>query len=277
MKILFLVCTYLGVSAERLGAPKNEADFTEPLDWIESVVVIDKRHGRQLKTASNVGNNGDPSSAYSLGRCEGDCDSDGDCEGSLKCFQRSGLQRVPGCSGTSSKWSGIDFCYDPGDGEDEDKNEEEDHEDSSGGGFRLRLYWEDGYYWQESHSEKKYCMQCDGSSCGDGDKVRIQTCGGDNTKFEFYKRSGGEANIRDTKSSRCMRVEGGKIRMRDCDSGDSKQRFTGSFSSSKFEIHPQDDSDKCVTQQHHPKPGEELIIDKCSTARGDETSYWNKY
>jgi hypothetical protein len=52
--------------------------------------------------------------------------------------------------------------------------------------------------------------------------------------------------LRDTRSGRCMRVEGGKIRMRDCDSGDSKQRFKGSFSSSKFKISPKDDSDKCV-------------------------------
>lgn len=39
------------------------------------------------------------------------------------------------------------------------------------GGFRLRLYWEEGYDWQESGGEKFWCMECDGS-CEDGDKMR---------------------------------------------------------------------------------------------------------
>lgn len=31
--------------------------------------------------------------------CQGDCDNDGQCEGTLKCFQRSGNEPVPGCKG----------------------------------------------------------------------------------------------------------------------------------------------------------------------------------
>ena len=30
-------------------------------------------------------------------QCEGDCDSDADCEGNLTCFKRDGLESVPGC------------------------------------------------------------------------------------------------------------------------------------------------------------------------------------
>ena len=32
-------------------------------------------------------------------KCEGDCDSNADCDGSLTCFFRNGLENVPGCSG----------------------------------------------------------------------------------------------------------------------------------------------------------------------------------
>jgi hypothetical protein len=39
------------------------------------------------------------------------------------------------------------------------------------GGFRLRLYWEEGYNWQDSSGEKFWCMECDGN-CEDGDKMR---------------------------------------------------------------------------------------------------------
>eukprot|EP00980_Cylindrotheca_fusiformis_P011317 scaffold2611_cov70-Cylindrotheca_fusiformis.AAC.2 len=48
---------------------------------------------------------------YPLGLCKGDCDSDSDCLGDLKCFQRDPYQSVPGCAGGSSDGSRTDFCY----------------------------------------------------------------------------------------------------------------------------------------------------------------------
>lgn len=57
----------------------------------------------------DVGNNGNPHGAFPLGECQGDCDQDGDCEGTLKCFQRQGHQPVPGCAGLGSP--GTDYCY----------------------------------------------------------------------------------------------------------------------------------------------------------------------
>ncbi|EEC48151.1 frustulin 5, partial [Phaeodactylum tricornutum CCAP 1055/1] len=60
-----------------------------------------------------VGDNGTPSSAYPLKVCQGDCDKDSDCEGSLKCFMRDGGEAVPGCSGGESVASRADFCYNP--------------------------------------------------------------------------------------------------------------------------------------------------------------------
>lgn len=46
-----------------------------------------------------------------LNRCEADCDSDNDCIGNLKCFQRNGYTSIPGCSGSGV--NGYDYCYDP--------------------------------------------------------------------------------------------------------------------------------------------------------------------
>ena len=46
-----------------------------------------------------------------LGACEGDCDTDAECEGSLTCFQRTGSEPVPGCPGQgTASW---DYCIDP--------------------------------------------------------------------------------------------------------------------------------------------------------------------
>ena len=47
-----------------------------------------------------VGNNNNPSSVYPLHECEGDCDADDDCIGSLVCGRRDGgFDPIPGCVG----------------------------------------------------------------------------------------------------------------------------------------------------------------------------------
>lgn len=43
-----------------------------------------------------------------LGTCEGDCDNDDHCEGSLLCFKRDAYEHVPGCAGDGTK--GTDYC-----------------------------------------------------------------------------------------------------------------------------------------------------------------------
>lgn len=52
------------------------------------------------------------SSTYLCGVCEGDCDSDADCASGLYCFQRSGSEEAPGCSGNGglTDVSGKDIC-----------------------------------------------------------------------------------------------------------------------------------------------------------------------
>jgi hypothetical protein len=50
-----------------------------------------------------------PASQLPLQLCEGDCDNDGDCADGLKCFQRTGLTPVPGCSGSGK--IDYDYCF----------------------------------------------------------------------------------------------------------------------------------------------------------------------
>ena len=60
------------------------------------------------------GPNGDPklkwSTTFPLGLCEGDCDSNKDCQNGLVCFQRNGGEEVPGCVGGRDNASSTDFC-----------------------------------------------------------------------------------------------------------------------------------------------------------------------
>ena len=73
-----------------------------------------QRQRRRLVDVSNQGNNGRPTSAFPLGKCQGDCDTDNECAANLKCYQRnSGGAVPPGCSGTPT--GSNDYCYDPND------------------------------------------------------------------------------------------------------------------------------------------------------------------
>jgi hypothetical protein len=47
---------------------------------------------------------------YPLGECEGECNTDADCSGSLLCFQPSDTETVPGCTETSGTPE-VGFCY----------------------------------------------------------------------------------------------------------------------------------------------------------------------
>lgn len=58
---------------------------------------------------------------HQCNKCEGDCDSDAECAGHLRCFTRSGNEQtpppIPGCpmEGSSEADRGLDYCWDPED------------------------------------------------------------------------------------------------------------------------------------------------------------------
>ena len=43
-------------------------------------------------------------------------------------------------------------------------------------GFRLKLYWEDGYFWQEKTNEKWWCMACIDGKCEKNSKLELRDC-----------------------------------------------------------------------------------------------------
>ena len=91
-----------------------------------------------------VGNNGVPKNAFPLDMCMGDCDSDKECVGDLVCTSYDGTEGVPNCSGTGIE--GKDYCTNPnmqGEWSGSDPYYK----------FNLRLYWEQTYFWQETHEE----------------------------------------------------------------------------------------------------------------------------
>jgi len=132
-------------------APSHGADFC--IDTTSSSTTSEKvRNSRNSNgddvRASIVGNDDD--SWFPLGLCQGDCDSDDDCQDGLYCFQRNAGEDIPGCRGIPDTAS--DFCVgqeDAGAGEEEERDESES--------FLLKMYWEEGM-WFVAISKNYLCL-----------------------------------------------------------------------------------------------------------------------
>ena len=225
-----LALTLQSVAGEKLLRAEPRKD-----SYIQENVGNDVRRDL-LIPLQHIGNNGEPSSAFPLGECQGDCDNDGDCAPGLVCFQRDDDTPIPGCTGETENTLPGDFCYNPNPTASptaapipnpiiaptsapnpfptpqatpvptpspidlSTQASDSSTIDGSGGAqapaptttsltaspssspsdpptpipslpsgdFSLKLYWKNGYTWQESTSEKKWCVECEGSSCGDG-------------------------------------------------------------------------------------------------------------
>ncbi len=71
------------------------------------------RENFKIMEGMNLRDVNDPShksSRSKLGKCQGDCDGDKQCKPGLKCFERNGYTKVPGCEGRGKRdW---DYCTD---------------------------------------------------------------------------------------------------------------------------------------------------------------------
>lgn len=128
------------------------------------------------------------------------------------------------------------------------------------------------------------CEKRKGNDCRSGDDIELDNCDGDNVKFVLRNRSGRKAQLQIAGKNLCLELRGEKtffgvrrriIEVRTCASSNDDQYFEASWDSSRFDIEANDG--KCVTQHHHPRPGEDLLSEKCSRAENDETRYWVKY
>ncbi|CAB9509454.1 expressed unknown protein [Seminavis robusta] len=249
----------------------------------------------------------------SLGLCEGDCDKDRDCEGDFVCQQRGRGDPVRGCDGYDG--SKTDYCVLPRGGimpttptnpgtptksptSRPTDRPTTDSPTSQSPKFRLKLYWEDGYYWQEETRERKWCAVFDYKGLpGDGrcwygrqrracrpDQVYVTKCKDEYRQyFRFVKLGSNLVQIKlGDGRNLCFQRVSTQIFLRTCDEKNKYQQWyapNGSFDGSKFELSQHSNPRQCMTQAHHPKAGEVVETHSCKAARSDEheTSFWNKY
>ena len=154
------------------------------------------------------------------------------------------------------------------------------------GGFRIRLHWEKGYNWQDTSTEKYWCMECRGSDCISGTTIQINKCSSSSIQQKFIAIG---KTIRPVSNPNlCFTITGydGKdtpIKLRTCNnssgsSSSSKQNFIQLQSTGKFELHPQERGQKyCLSQHHHPKAKEVVYPEQCDKTRATDTTYWRVY
>jgi len=171
--------------------------------------------------------------------------------------------------------------------------------------FRLKMYHEPGYWWQcdgvcdksdiDDDKDPKWCLECEGSGCDDGDYALLQSCDReDNTFFNFVPtESRDEYMISASGTDLCLTHHGNyddrnaekkNTKMERCSDNKEEQIWwsggVGDFlKSNKFEIHPKGDATKyCLTTRHHPLNDEDARVERCSNARRyDDSSLWLRY
>eukprot|EP00934_Nitzschia_sp_Nitz4_P003442 Nitzschia sp. Nitz4//scaffold356_size15932//8909//10303//NITZ4_008880-RA/size15932-processed-gene-0.10-mRNA-1//1//CDS//3329548967//3432//frame0 len=202
-----------------------------------------------------------PSSAptYRLGMCQGDCDSPTDCAEGLYCYHRDSYEAVPGCPQAAGDASRTDYCTDGNDV-----------------ATRLKLYWDESYWWQDSNTEARWCMVC-ADECQIGDSLMIHECAWNSEYFRFAW-DGDAFRIQVYDTDLCLERDGTSVTLQTCDFTEPLQEWTSPMGNAteglQFEIAQ---GNMCMTTHHHPKHGEIVELYKCRVARKDTTSFWTMY
>ena len=149
-------------------------------------------------------------------------------------------------------------------------------------GFRLKLYWETGYYWQEIVTEKFWCMSCPSGECKRDDKMELRDCKKKSDQdAQFVATSTGKGHqFRVTNTNLCLQKNsrGRAIKLKPCNEKNKLQHFVGFKSDGdKFDLRPSTSTKRCISQHHHPKSGEIIYAETCFKAHRVDTGYWVTY
>ena len=145
---------------------------------------------------------------------------------------------------------------------------------SSSRPFKLGMYWERGYLWQEKKYRKDWCAQCK-KRCGKGDLLYTRKCNS-RSRRQYFVVVGNTLRPASRKNICVSRTGNGgkKIRLQDCDGSDT-QNWEGIKFDERFELTVMNNGDvRCFSQHHHPRPKENLFMERCDYARYYDTSFW---
>ena len=136
---------------------------------------------------------------------------------------------------------------------------------------------------QEEFWEREWCMKCASSGCDLLDQLELHDCGDESTWFVFRNLdpTTGFTQIQIATTNLCIENTGNQmVELRTCVDSSLRQKFVagnGSFGGDKFEIQTVFNANGCLSNHHHPKAGEIVYRNECSTPRDSDTSFWNQY
>lgn len=140
--------------------------------------------------------------------------------------------------------------------------------------FNLKIFWEQGFRWQGSTTERKWCMTCRSSKCSNGTGIKVSRCDKDDPRQQFYFD---DRRIRSRKNKdMCLKRYGRYIALDDC-SRSSDQVWSNLRTDAPFELQIPGNESKCASQHHHPKDGEKVYMNSCKLARSAHTDKWVVY
>lgn len=161
------------------------------------------------------------------------------------------------------------------------------------------MYWQEGYFWQEETRQRFWCAECtkcetlnfsdNGEECEfaweceAGHQLWLHGCRNGYGHVFSARTVGNYHQILVHDTNLCLeRTQKRYVTVQECDANNDAQwwhkiRADGG----PFELRPangsRDSEPFCVTQQHHPKPGEVLGFKECRQAHRWETGYWSAF
>jgi hypothetical protein len=148
---------------------------------------------------------------------------------------------------------------------------------------KLALGWRKWSCWQYETKRRNWCATVRGSN-----QLEIQDCDKVNDKWSLIKVDN-HVLIKDEKKNKCWTANrkslllqtcnGSSSQLWDLDSSAKTHTKLGDLANHLFEIQPAKSQSNCITQNHHPKAGEKLSVQPCSTSRGlgHQTNYWERF
>lgn len=140
--------------------------------------------------------------------------------------------------------------------------------------FNLRMYWKQGYRWQESTSEKFWCMKCRNSGCTVKSGIKIAKCDKDDWRQHFFFDDGRVRSRRN--KAVCLERSGRTILLNNCKSS-TDQVWDTLNKQIPFQLTPPGDDEKCATQHHEPRADEIIYMAACKLAISTDTDKWIVY
>ena len=150
--------------------------------------------------------------------------------------------------------------------------------------FQLKMFWQEGYCWQEEWIERKWCMSCQGKKCTPGERLWLQFCDAGQVTQQFYYlpvANTGNGQLKTASENLCLeRISDEVFKLYECKTTNREnQLFVGiKTDGSRFELSPKGRTDKCLANlEHFPKGGELIYSTNCKAARIVHTSQWTSY